>query len=419
MEDGVSLVPRPTYLEAVRPLIDQPVIKVLTGMRRSGKSSLMQLLAQDLRQRGVPEGSVLHLDFENLELSSLVTPQALNHFVLDWLPSQGRGYILLDEVQEVAGWEKVVNSLQASRDVDLYITGSNSRMLSSELATYIAGRYASTQVHTLSFSEYITFTQARDEGFGAVDLAVQFDRYLRRGGFPGLTGLQTDDVQHYRAVRDIYESALLRDAIARRGLRNVDMVKRVAAFALDNVGNPFSARSVVAFFKSQRRTVAPDTVLGYLDALCEAFVLTRVPRYDLRGKTLLTINEKYYAGDHALVHAVLGYSDTRLPGVLENIVAAELQRRGYDIAIGRLGEREIDFVATKGNDRLYVQVTASLSGSESTRERELAPLLAIRDAHPKLVLSLDRQAGGNTKGVQHLWLPAWLLGQTNGESPMQ
>lgn len=409
----MSLFPRPAYLAAVRPFIDQPVIKVLTGIRRGGKSSLLQLVGEELRGRGVPERSILSLDFENLELEHLATAPALNAHIVDWLPPQGRGYVLLDEIQEVQGWEKVVNSLHATKDVDLYITGSNSRLLSSELATYIAGRYISIQVSPLSFAEYAANIGPSGEGGPAGDRGVSFDTYVRRGGFPGTVGWPLDDAQHDRAVRDIYESALMQDVISHRRLRNADMVKRVAAFALDNVGSPFSARSVSAYLKSQRRTISVETVLGYLDALCEAFVLVKVPRYDVRGKSLLAVNEKYYAGDHSLIHATLGYNDSRQPGVLENIVAIELLRRGYALAVGKLGDQEIDFVATRGDDRLYVQVTTSLLASQATRQRELAPLLALPDSYPKIVLSLDRQAGGNTEGIKHQWLPAWLMDDSN------
>ena len=401
----MDLFPRPAYLAAIRPFIDQPVIKVITGMRRCGKSSLLQLVARELGQRGVPQDAIIQLNFEDFTLNELTSAPALHQYVIAHLPAEGRGYVLFDEIQEVDGWEKVVNSLQATCDVDLYLTGSNSRLLSSELATYIAGRYVAIKAHTLSFAEY----SALDDT--AAGMAALFDQYQRRGGFPGLIGSRLDDRQHYQAVKDIYESALLQDAVARRNLRNVDMVRRVAAFAIDNVGSPFSARSVSQFLKSQRRTLSVETVLSYLDALCEAFVLIKVPRLDLRGKALLTVNEKYYAGDHALIHATLGYNDARLPGVLENVVAMELLRRGYDLSIGKWGDQEVDFVADSGADRLYVQVTTSLNANPVTRDRELAPLLAIPDSYPKIVLSLDQHAGGNIQGVRHLWLPAWLAGE--------
>lgn len=406
----MSLIERPAYLAAVRPFMDQPVIKVLTGLRRSGKSSLLELIAADLRRRGAADDRIVHLDFEAMELSGLATAEALHAHLADTIDGTGRCYLLLDEIQEVEHWEKVVNSWHATKDVDLYLTGSNSRLLSSELATYIAGRYVSVEVSTLSFAEHLAF--AEQAGQDISDVAAQFDRYQRRGGFPGLFAAPLSETQHHRAVADIYASALVQDAVSRRNVRNVDMLKRVAAFALDNVGNPFSARSVSAFFKSQRRSVDPETVLNYLDTLTEAFVFTKVPRFDLRGRTLLSVNEKYYAADHALIHAVLGYADSRLPGVLENIVAAELRRRGYELTVGKLDDKEVDFVATQGSDRLYVQVTTSLTASDQTRQRELAPLRAINDAYPKLVLSLDRQAGGTDDGIRHLWLPQWLLDTT-------
>jgi predicted AAA+ superfamily ATPase len=239
--------------------------------------------------------------------------------------------------------------------------------------------------------------------------AEQFSAYLRRGGFPGLYSTTYDDTQVDQAVTDIYNSALIQDVINRRQIRNVDMLRRVAAFALENVGSPFSARSVADYFKSQRRGVDPETVLNYLEALCESFVLVKVPRYDLQGKKLLTTNEKYYAGDHALIHAILGYQDRHLPGILENIVQAQLRLRGYQTTVGKAGDKEVDFVATRGDERLYVQVTTSLTASDTTQARELAPLLAIRDSFPKIVLSLDSHAGGTHHGIRHLWLPQWLL----------
>lgn len=398
---------RPSYLAAVEPYVDQPFVKVLTGLRRSGKSTLLALIAQRLEERGVRPDHVLRFDFEALDLLPLTGAEALNAHVTGLLVDTERYYLLLDEIQEVDGWEKVVNSLIATRNVDIYVTGSNSRLLSSELATYIAGRYVTIEVSTLSFAEHVAFVTQFDPQ-SAASTADHFDDYLRRGGFPGLYAGSFTDAQLYQVVEDIYASALIRDTISRRNIRNVDMLQRVATFALDNVGNPFSARSVVDFFKSQRRKVDTETVLSYLDAMTESFVLTRIPRYDIAGRKLLTVNEKYYAGDHSLIHAMLGYSDRHLPGVLENIVQAELRRRGNRVVVGKADGREVDFIAERGDDRTYVQVTTTMT-SDRTRERELAPLLAIRDSHPKIVLSLDRHAGGNEAGIKHRYLPDWLL----------
>ena len=400
------LVPRPTYASRIAPFVGQRIIKVLTGLRRSGKSSLLSLTAENLVASGVPADRVVTLDFESLAAPSDAV--ALDTYLSERLVGPGRYYLFLNEIQEVDQWPRVVNSWFATReDVDIYLTGSNSRLLSSELATYIAGRYVSVPVGTLSFAEHLEFSRQMGTEASA-DLGAGFATYLRRGGFPGLYATSYDDPEVDQAVTDIYNSALIQDTINRRRIRNVDMLRRLAAFALESVGSPLSARSVADYFKSQRRRVDPETVVNYLDALCESYILVKAPRYDVQGKRLLEFNEKYYAGDHALINAIVGHQDRHLPGVLENIVQAELRARGYSVAVGKVGEQEVDFVATKAGEPLYVQVTVSLTASEGTRARELAPLKAIRDSYPKLVLSLDRHAGGTDDGVRHVWLPEWL-----------
>ncbi|MCL2490213.1 MAG: ATP-binding protein [Propionibacteriaceae bacterium] len=402
------LIPRPDYIDRIAPFVGQHIIKVLTGLRRCGKSSLLRLVADRLLAEGTPTSHVIYVNFELLESAPLTEATALSQWVTDQMTEPGPYFVFFDEVQEVDHWEKSVNSLFAAFDnIDIYLTGSNSRLLSSELATYIAGRYVTIPVATLSFSEHLAFAQ--QTGTGAASLADQFDTYRRRGGFPGLYATSYADIQIDQAVADIYNSALIQDTIRRREIRNVDMLRRIANFTLDNIGSPFSARSLSNYFKSQRRPIDPETVLNYLDALCESFILVKVPRYDLQGKKLLTVAEKYYAGDHGLVNALLGHNDRHLPGILENIVGAELRLRGYQTTVGKLGTQEVDFVATKGTERLYVQVTSSLTASDETRQRELAPLLAIRDAYPKIVVSLDAHAAGSYDGIRHIWLPHWLL----------
>jgi predicted AAA+ superfamily ATPase len=318
--------------------------------------------------------------------------------------------VLLDEVQEVAGWERLVNSLLAEGRADVYLTGSNSRLLSSELATYIAGRYVAIEVSTLSFAEHLDFSEkllGRDPA--AID--SQFAVYLRQGGFPGLYQAGYTPGQIRQIVADIYSSAVLRDIIERHQVRNPGLFDRVARFALDNIGSPFSARRVSAFLKSQGKALSHQTVADYMGFLAEAFLLARVPRMDIRGRRLLATDEKHFAGDHGLVGAILGDDPTRLSGLLENIVWAELRRRGYQVAVGREGTAEVDFVADRAGDRMYIQVAASVL-DESTRRREFAPLLSIPDSYPKYVLSLDPLASGNTSGVRHVRLPDFLLDQT-------
>ncbi|MBD0022840.1 AAA family ATPase [Gordonia pseudamarae] len=305
-------------------------------------------------------------------------------------------------------WEKLVNSLVAEGRADLYITGSNSHLLSGELATYIAGRYVSIEVWPLSFTEHLAFGEA----FSQRDMTRiddEFARYLRFGGFPGVHVVSFDEPDARSVVTDIFRSTLVRDVLTRHKIRDANMFEHVATFAIDNVGNPFSARRVAGFMKSQRRSISHETVLNYLSALEEAFVIARVPRYDLRGRALLSTDEKHYVGDHGIVHALFGYSDQRLPGVLENIIWMELRRRGYDVTIGKVGATEVDFVATRQNDVRYVQVATTIALSPETRRREYAPLEAINDNHPKYVLTLDPMAGDNTDGIRHLRIPDFLL----------
>ncbi|GAB3761663.1 hypothetical protein BKA15_006258 [Microlunatus parietis] len=407
----MSLVDRPLYLDRIEPFIDAPVVKVLTGMRRSGKSRLLELTAGLIRGRGVPAERILHLNFDSLEWSHLRTAKALDSYIASELPADGQRYVLLDEIQEVDEWERLVNSLTVDGRTDLYITGSNSRLLSGELATYIAGRYISIDVWPLSFREYLDFT-ATYSNRETSRTDEEFTRFLRYGGFPGVHILPFEESDARALVTDIYRSTLVRDVLTRHAIRDADMFERVATFALDNVGNPFSARRVAAYLKSQRRAIRHETVLNYLSALAEAFVIARVPRYDLRGRALLATDEKHYAGDHGLVHALFGYSDQRLPGVLENIVWSELRRRGYQVTVGKVGPAEVDFVATRRDETLYVQVAATIAASAATRQREYAPLAAIPDNHPKYVVTLDPLAGDRTGGIIHQRIPDFLLADT-------
>ncbi|WP_181273925.1 ATP-binding protein [Brevibacterium oceani] len=403
----MTIVDRPKYLEKLESFIDAPVVKVLTGLRRSGKSRLLDLVADRLAQRGIESNRIVHLNFDSLEHASLASAQALDAHLKEVLPSDGRVYVLLDEIQEVTEWERLVNSLLAEGRTDLYITGSNSRLLSGELATYIAGRYVTIDVWPLSFREYLSFRQAFAADAVSDDDA-EFARYLRLGGFPGVHMLPLDESDARSMIMDIYRSTLVRDVLTRNRIRDADMFGRVAAFAIDNVGNPFSARRVADFMKSQRRSIGHETVLNYLTALAEAFVLARVPRFDLHGKSILATDEKHFVGDHGIVNALFGYSDQRLPGLLENIVWMELRRRGYDVTVGRIGSAEVDFVTQRADEVVYLQVAATIA-TEETRRREHRSLESISDNHPKYLLTLDPLAGGNVNGIRHRRIPEFLL----------
>jgi len=404
----MPLVDRPLYVQRIERYIDADVVKVLTGLRRSGKSRLLELVVKLLHNRGIPDGRIVYLNFDSLEWAHLTSAEALNTYLTSVLPAEGRVYVLLDEIQEVTGWERLVNSLMASRRADVYITGSNSRLLSGELATYIAGRYVTIEVWPLSFSEFLAFSEAyADRDISNTD--QEFNRFLRNGGFPGIHTAALDDVEIASMVADIYHSTLVRDVLTRNAIRDTDMFARVAAFAIDNVGNPFSARRVADFMKSQSRTISHETVMSYLAALEEAFVISRVHRYDIRGRQLLATNEKHYAGDHGIVHALFGYSDQRLPGVLENIVWLELRRRGFDVKTGSMGSAEVDFVASRRNEVVYVQVATTIAGAAETRAREYAPLQAIEDNYPKYVVTLDPTVGDYSNGIHHMRVPDFLL----------
>jgi predicted AAA+ superfamily ATPase len=320
------------------------------------------------------------------------------------MPGKGSCYILLDEIQEVKGWEQAVNSLLLDERADIYITGSNSRLLSSELATYIAGRYMEFRIKPLSFSEFLQFRAA----YGTAAAGADLEAFIRRGGFPEIhTGIYTEE-ESYRIISDIYASAILRDTIERQKIRNVELLERIVKFVFDNVGNTFSAKSIADYFRNQFRRPDPETVYNYLNALEAAFIIKRVQRYDLKGKEILKTQEKYYAGDHALPFALTGYRDRLISGVLENIVLNELERRGYRVFTGRFGDVEIDFVGERREEKIYVQVAYTLD-AEHTIEREFKSLLKIKDQYPKYVVSLDTFFREHYEGVRYMPLGEFLL----------
>jgi len=402
------MILRPTYTDRIVAVLDTPVIKVLTGMRRCGKSTILRLLAQELAARGVPATNVVHLDFESLAIEDLTTYPALYRAVRDRAEATaGRIYILLDEIQRVAGWEKAVASFQVDFDCDIVITGSNASLLSSDLATHIAGRYLEFRVRPLSFREFLDFAQQSQsrEDLGVAD---QLTEYLRFGGMPGLTELPPDESVRYAYLTDVFATVVLKDVVARYGIRDVDLLERLVAFTLSNLGHTFSAKRVADFLKGQRRGLGVETVYRYLRALSEAFVLNRVRRFDIKGKRFLETQEKYFVEDHGFRHALLGYRADDIPGVLENVVFAELVRRGYSVHIGTVGAAEVDFVAELRDTRLYVQV-AYLLADDAVRTREFGPLAAIRDNHRKLVVSLDPIPATNHDGIERLPLADFLL----------
>jgi len=386
---------------------EKPLIKVITGIRRCGKSVILKLLQAELVRQGVAEERIIYLDFESFQWSALKRAGSFYEYISNRISRENRCYLLFDEIQEVAGWERAINSFSVDFNVDIYITGSNSHILSSELATFLSGRYVELNLFTLSFSEHLLFRESLT-GKSIEDLHGAFTEYLRTGGFPVLHMASCDQETAMKIVYDIYSSVILRDVVQRYKIRDVELLERVVRFVFDNVGNKFSAGNVVDYFKSQYRKIDINTVYNYLNALEGAFIVHRIPRYDIKGKEILKTNEKYFVGDHGLVYAVMGYRDRFISGILENIVMSELLRRGYRVFTGKSSEREIDFIAEKNERKVYVQVAYKIS-EPATFEREFSVLLEIRDHHPKYVVTMDEVWRDNVDGVKHLHIADFLL----------
>lgn len=444
---GATPITRPLYFQRMLTLLDAPIIKVLTGVRRCGKSTLLSLLATHIRSTR-PDAVVTHLNLESTAGLRIRSTTDLLAALTQAAPDRSRRtYLLIDEVQLVPEWERVINALRADWDCDIYLTGSNSQMLSGELATHLAGRYSEIRVQPFTFEEFV---RSRTEDDPAVRLPLSspghpgenqltspgrsrhtddgvrrrpsspqpdpaqasrlFSEYLEVGGFPMLRYLPQDREEALRYVRGVYDSALVRDVIEHHQIRDVDLFNRLVQYCLANVGRTFSAASISRFLKSEGRRASVDTILAYLHYCCEAFLLDRVGREEITSKQRLMVEEKYYAVDHSL-RSALGLSNTSdIELVLENIVYRELVARGYEAHVGRVGgagSQEIDFVARRGGQTLYVQVTYLLA-SEATVAREFGALAAIRDNLPKLVLSMD-QVDFTRDGIVHRSLVDWLL----------
>lgn len=385
--------------------VDAPFIKILTGVRRCGKSTILKLIMKRLvEERGIAPEQIVSYRFDSMEYDGY-SAREMYALLKGALAPQRRTYLFLDEVQEIEGWEKVVNSLATDFDVDIYLTGSNSRMMSSEIATYLTGRYVAFRIYTLSFGEYLFFKSHYAE---VSDPKQELAEYVRLGGFPGthLQAYSQDEV--YTIVRDIYNSTVFSDIVRRNQIKKVDQLERVVKYVFNNVGNTLSASSISAYLKSERRSLDNETIYSYLDKLENAYLLHRCSRYDLRGKAILKTQEKFYLADVALRYSVLGYNEDSVAASLENVVYLELLRRGYEVYIGKTPDGEVDFVATRQGEKLYVQVTQEIT-SEKTEKREYERLLEIHDNYPKYVLLTNDFAGGNHEGIQTMHVADFLL----------
>lgn len=398
------MIYRPSYVDKIMAYVDTPFVKILTGVRRCGKSTILKMIMSKLRECGIPESRIVSYCFDSMEFEDMTAKQMYSELKSRVSP-EGKTYFFLDEMQEIKGWEKVVNSLSSDYDVDLYITGSNSRMMSSEISTYLTGRYVSFRIYTLSFAEYLTFKEQYD---AVGDPRQELANYIRLGGFPAthLQNYTQDEV--YTIVRDIYNSTIFSDIVRRNQVRKIEQLERVVKYTFNNVGNTFSAKSISDYLKAEHRALDNETVYSYLEKLEKAYLLHRCSRYDLQGKEILKTQEKFYLADTSLRYSVLGYNADSVATSLENVVYLELCRRGYAVNIGKTSDGEIDFVATRQNEKVYVQVTQQIA-SEKTERREYERLLEIRDNYPKYVLRTDEFAGGNYEGIKTMHVADFLL----------
>lgn len=399
------MIYRPMYVDKIMAYADTPFVKILTGVRRCGKSTILKMIIEKLKtERNIPENRIISCRYDSMEYEDMTAKQMYAQ-LKERLSPDGRTYLFLDEVQEIKGWEKVVNSLAADFNVDLYVTGSNSRMMSSEISTYLTGRYVAFRIFTLSFSEYLMFRAEYDT---VSDPRTELAEYVRLGGFPATHLQKYSQDEVYTIVRDIYNSTIFSDIVKRSQIRKIDQLERVVKYTFSNVGNTFSAKSISDYLKSEHRALDNETVYSYLDKLEKAYLIHRCSRYDLKGKEILKTQEKFYLADNALRYSVLGYTADSAAAGLENIVYLELCRRGYTVCVGKTKDGEIDFAATRQNEKLYVQVTQEIN-SKKTEKREYNRLLEIHDNYPKYVLRTDAFADGNYEGIKTMHVADFLL----------
>lgn len=402
----MRMIKRETYINRVRPFINKDMVKVFTGIRRSGKSTLLKLVQQELIADGVSENQIIMINFESMAYANrdfMSIYQELRHLS----GNHGeKAYIFLDEIQELAGWEKMVNSLRVDLYCDLYITGSNSKLLSGELATYLAGRYIEVAVYPFSFQEIMKIKKEKQ-----TELPVEeaFNLYLRFGGMPFLYENNLDATAALDYLKDIYNSIMLKDIIGRHAIRDVELFERILSYLLANVANPFSGSNIMKYLKNEKRAISLETLYNYISYSQEACLLYLTPRENVQGKRILKFQEKIFLADHGLREAIYGNNQRDINQILENIVFLELLRRGYTVRIGKSDAKEIDFIAEKMSQRIYIQV-AYLIPDQNVAEREFSALLGIKDNYPKMVLSLDK-FDLSRKGIVHKNLINFLLEQ--------
>ena len=395
------MILREEYLKKLSTYMDAPIIKILAGIRRCGKSTILEMLHKELISKGIDKNNIICKRYTSFEIDDCYTAKDMYNDIKKEMINDNKYYLLLDEVQEIDGWEKAINSLLEDTNADIYVTGSNSKLMSSEISTYLTGRYVLIPVYPLSFKEYLDFKSS-----SAKSEKELLNEYIKFGGFPIVALGNYDEQSAYQIVEGIYNSVITSDITKRHNIVNFDLFNRVVKFIIENVGKTFSANSIVKFLKGEGRALSVESIYNYLEWLEKAFVIYRCRRYDLQGKSVLKTQEKFYLADQSLKYCIMGFNPKSIASMLENIVYFELKRRGYEVYIGKLGTKEIDFVAIKRDERVYVQVCRTLPENS---DREIGNLLAIKDQYPKYVVTLDELSTGNVNGVKIIHLFDFLL----------
>lgn len=397
----VIMIIRNDYIKAVEPFIDKPVVKILTGVRRCGKSTIFRMVKEELIRRGVFGEDIIEKRYTEMDIPEDITAQQMYQELIEAIGEKEHCYLLLDEIQEVHNWEKAVNSILENGKADIYVTGSNSKLMSSEISTYLTGRFVEIPVFTLSFREYLEFKKE-----SAMSQTELLEEYIRFGGFPIIALGEYEETSAYQIVNGIYHTVVFRDIVKRHQIKKQELFDRVVKYIIENTGKTFSANSISNFLKNEHRSVSVESVYNYLRWLQQAFIIFPCARYDLQGKSVLKTQEKYYLADISLRYALLGYNRKMLDSTMENIVFLELKRRGYDVFIGKNGTKEIDFVAERRDEKIYVQVCVQLPVNS---DREIANLMEIRDHYPKYVVTLNKMDTGNENGIKIIHLAEFLL----------
>ncbi len=398
------MVIRKKYLNQIMPYVDKPIVKILTGIRRSGKSTILEMVINQLLDNGISKENIISLNLDSYAYESIKTGKELYEVIKAKITNK-RCYVFIDEIQEATEWEKCVNSLMIDFDVDIYITGSNSKLMSSEISTYLTGRYVNINVYPLTYLEYLEFKKANNNYEEGKDY---FNEFIKYGGFPIIANGNYSQNQAYKIVEDIYTSVIFGDIVKRNAIRKLDLFNKIVSYIFENASKTFSASSIVKYLKSENRTIDVETIYNYINYLKKAYLIYPAYRYDIQGKEVLKTNEKYYLADFSLKFSMFGYNPMTISKILENIVFIELKSRGYDVYVGKDKTKEIDFVATKNNEKIYLQVCRQLP-SDSTRE--IDNLKAIKDNYPKYVLSNDPLDEGNDEGIKIMYLANFLLKQ--------